>query len=70
MPDNALADLIRTRRIALGISQKKLGLMCGYNDVSAQRTVQRWEYGEGEPSVYVLRKLAAALQLPLEDLIP
>ena len=70
MPDNALADLIRTKRIALGLSQIKLGMLCGYKETSARHTVQRWESGEGEPSVYVLRKLAAALQLPLEDLIP
>lgn len=69
-PSNRFGDLIRTRRIILGYTQRQLGEMCGYQGRIAENTIQLWEYGKRPVPVDRLRRLAKALQLPLEALIP
>jgi len=69
-PSNRFGDLIRTRRIILGYTQRQLGEMCGYQGRTAERMAQKWEYGEAPVPVDRLRRLAKALELPLEALIP
>lgn len=65
-----LGEIIRKNRKKAGLSQKQLGLLCGYIPTSAERVVQYWEKDAREPSVKVLRKLADALGLTLDQLIP
>ena len=65
-----IGEIIRKRRKKLGITQMQLGLKCGYEGRSAENTVQHWEHGRQEPSIRVLRRLAAALDVTLEQLIP
>ena len=40
-PSNRFGDLIRTRRIILGYTQRQLGEMCGYQGRSAENTMQK-----------------------------
>ena len=63
-------DLIRTRRQAVGLTQKALGLKCGYKEATAIQVVQNWEYGKQPVPLSRMRDLAAALKIPVEDLIP
>lgn len=69
-PTNRFGDLIRTRRIVLGYTQRQLGEMCGYQGRIAENTIQLWEYGKRPVPADRLRRLAKALKLPLEALIP
>ena len=69
-PSNRFGDLIRTRRIILGYTLRQLGEMCGYQGRTAERMVQQWEQGSRPVPADRLRRLAKALQLPLEALIP
>lgn len=61
--------LRRLRQLA-GLSQKALGLKCGYKLSSAERTVQFWEHDTQEPSIRVIRRLADALNVTIDELIP
>lgn len=70
MKDVKIPELIRAKRKEAGLTQKKLGLLCGYEEKSAERIVQHWEHGTAEAPANKLRALASALQVPLEDLIP
>lgn len=63
-------ELIRTRRQAVGLTQKALGLRCGYKESSAEQVVQNWEYGKQPVPLARMRVLAAALEIPVDDLIP
>ena len=65
-----LAAQLRAARIAAGLTQKQLGLACGYIESSAERTVQHWESGKQSPPLDKLRALADALHVSLDYLIP
>jgi transcriptional regulator with XRE-family HTH domain len=69
-PSNRFGELIRTRRIILGYTQRQLGEMCGYEGRQAETYVQKWEYDQRPVPIDHLRRLAKALELPLEALIP
>lgn len=65
-----IADLIRTRRIILGYTQRQLGEMCGYTGRSAEVSVYRWENARAPIPMKKLRPLAKALNVSVECLIP
>jgi len=60
----------RQARINKRLTQKKLGLMLGYPEKSAERTVQHWEYGTQPIPLKHFRKLSEILEIPLERFIP
>ena len=62
--------IIRQARLKVGLSQRQLGLLCGYTEASAEHTVQRWEYDQTDPPARVLRALAEALHLRIDQLVP
>lgn len=65
------SEFIALRRRALGLTQKQLGLLCGYTGRSAESVPQNWEKGRQPVPVEKLRVLAAALRVPLDSpLIP
>lgn len=69
--ENRFGEVIRTARQAKGLSQAKLGMLCGYeNRKTAENAVQFWEYGTKPVPIDRLRRLCAALDLPLDALIP
>lgn len=65
-----ICQLIRQRRTDLGMTQIQLGEMCGYKGKAAETTVQHWEHGRRDIPIDVVRALAEALKLSLDDLIP
>ena len=69
-PSNRFGDLIRTRRLDMPYTQRQLGELCGYEGRTAERMVQQWEQGRRPVPADRLRRLAKALELPLEALIP
>jgi transcriptional regulator with XRE-family HTH domain len=62
-------ELIKELRISAGKTQKQLGVECGFPASSADVTVRRWEEGKLFPKITKLRTLAAALNVPLENLL-
>ena len=69
-PSNRFGYLIRTRRLDMPYTQRQLGELCGYEGRTAERMVQQWEQGSRPVPADRLRRLAKALELPLEALIP
>lgn len=61
---------LQRARIAKRITQKKLGLMLGFSEKSAERMVQKWEYNEQGIPMKHFRKLSEILNVPLERFIP
>lgn len=65
-----LGEKIKQARKAAHLTQKQLGLLCGYSEASAERTVQFWEKDLRDPPLEKLRLLCTALNTTLEELIP
>jgi transcriptional regulator with XRE-family HTH domain len=63
---NHAADYVKTRRLALGLTQEDVADLTGMS----QRWVSKVEAeGFSAPRMATLRRLATALQLPLDDLL-
>lgn len=62
---SALAEVIRTRRRALGLTQRQLAAQM----VTTQASVSYWETGKGRPSLEAVEKLARVFQTSIEDLL-
>jgi XRE family aerobic/anaerobic benzoate catabolism transcriptional regulator len=60
-----VAERIREQRRAKGLSLRELAEAAGVSD----RYVAHLESGKGNVSILVLRKLARALDVPMEDLL-
>ena len=65
-----IPDTIRAARMRAGMTQQDLGEKMGYEGLSAQVSVRRWESGARPVPLEKIRALAAALNLTLDDLIP
>lgn len=65
-----IGEKIRAARVAAGLTQKQLGLAVGFSENSAERMIQKWEYGKQAPSLQYLRPLANALKVSLDYLVP
>ena len=63
-------EMIRSFRQAAGLTQKDLGLAMGYNESTADVSIRHIESGRNYPPIDRLRKMSAALGVPLENLIP
>lgn len=63
-------EYIRQKRKEKKLTQKQLGILCGYEGNSADRIVQLWEYDKQPVPLDKIRPLAAALEIPIESLIP
>ena len=63
-------DKIKSARKAAGLTQKQLGLACGYIESSAERIVQKWEHSSCVPPLDKIRPLATALKVSIDYLIP
>jgi transcriptional regulator with XRE-family HTH domain len=61
---------LKKARILKTLTQKQLGLMLGYNEKIAERTVQHWEYGARPIPVKHFRALSKILAIPLDKFIP
>jgi transcriptional regulator with XRE-family HTH domain len=65
-----ICEKIRAARVAAGMTQKQLGLAVGFSENSAERMIQKWEYGKQAPSLQYLRPLSNALKVSLDYLVP
>ncbi len=65
-----IGEKIRAARVAKKMTQKQLGIILGFSEASAERRVQKWEYGAMQPSLQYLRPLANALGVSLDYLVP
>lgn len=61
---------LKNARIRKCLTQKRLGLMLGYGQLTADTVVQKWEYGERPIPIKHFRKLSEILEIPLEKFIP
>lgn len=68
--EEQICKLIRTKRKDHGLTQKALGLLCGYDEKSAEVSVRRWEAGSRPVPIEKLRVLASVLEVTLDELIP
>ena len=58
-------DMIRKYRTEKGLTQKKLGEMCGIADSA----IRRYEIGKANPKVETLQKIADALNISINRLL-
>ena len=65
-----IPDTIKAARLRCGFTQQELGEKLGYEGLTAQVSVRRWESGSRPVPLEKIRALAAALSLTLDDLIP
>lgn len=61
---------LKHARVMKCLTQRKLGLMLGFDEKSAERTVQHWESGNREIPAKLYRQVSKILGIPLEKLIP
>lgn len=66
----SIPDKIRDQRISLGLMQQTVGEACGYEGLSAQVQVAKWETGYRPVPRSKLKTLAKTLQMDVADLIP
>lgn len=59
-------DVIKKRRLEKGISQKELAERLGLSP----QNIAQWETGKRNPKIQTLEKIAAALEIPITDLLP
>ena len=58
-------DMIRKYRTAKGLTQKKLGELCGIADSN----IRKYESGNQNPKIETLQKIADALDIPVNRLL-
>lgn len=61
---------LKEARLARHLTQKKLGLLLGYPENTAERIVQHWEYGTHPIPLKHFRKLSEILEIPIDKFIP
>lgn len=64
-PSGAFGHVLRSARIAAGMSQEALSFESGVQ----RNFISRIEIGQNQPTITTIFKLAAALQVPPADLI-
>ncbi|WP_230352728.1 helix-turn-helix domain-containing protein [Lelliottia sp. WAP21] len=52
-------------RLAIGLSQKNLGILAGIDEFAASARVNRYEKGVHQASTEVVRQIAKVLEVPL-----
>lgn len=65
MENNTTASLIASRRKALGMTQQALADKLHITN----KAVSKWETGEGLPDISILRDLAQALEISVDELL-
>ena len=64
-----IPEKIKKVRQEAGMTQKQVGLACGYEEKSAERTARHWESGTKPVPIEKLRALSQVLNIPLDQLI-
>jgi transcriptional regulator with XRE-family HTH domain len=55
---------LKQARKAAGLSQEKLGVLAGIDEMSASARMNQYERGKHEPDFAMVSRIASALQLP------
>ena len=66
----SIGERVRTARLLKHMSQKALGLACGYSEASATPVIQHIEHDRRLPSIMILRPLSRALEISIDALVP
>lgn len=56
---------LKEARLAMGISQKKLGIAAGMDEFSASARMNHYEIGRHTPDYSMLKRIALVLKLPV-----
>lgn len=62
------ASNVRIRRKMTNLTQRALGIACGYPGESAMLAAYRWEHEQTIPDIYHLITLAKVLHCSIDDL--
>ena len=65
-----IPEKIKKARQDAGMTQKQVGLACGYDEKSAESFARQWERGTRPVPIDKLRALSQVLNIPLDQLIP
>lgn len=61
MTDSPLPKRLKEARLALGISQKQLGIAAGMDEFSASPRINQYETGKHAPDFLTLKRIARVL---------
>lgn len=64
----SLGDKIKKLREYRGLTQKELGVLCGFSETTAHARIQQYEYNDKTPRRDILESLAAALSVDVHSL--
>ena len=65
-----IPEKIKKARQEAGMTQKQVGVACGYEEKSAESFARQWERGTRPVPIDKLRALSQVLNIPLDQLIP
>lgn len=66
---DCIARRLKEARSAVGISQKKLGILAGIDESSASVRISQYETGTHTPNILTLRNIGKVLGYPVEFFI-
>ena len=64
--NNCVGERLKQARLALGISQKKLGILIGIDEYSAGVRMNQYETGKHTPNFSTLQRIGKLLGYPVE----
>jgi transcriptional regulator with XRE-family HTH domain len=62
---SALAKRLKQARLRAGLSQERLGILAGIDEMSASARMNQYERGKHAPDWLTVQRLAAVLQVPV-----
>ena len=62
--DSPVPKRLKEARLAAKISQKKLGIAAGMDEISASARMNHYEFGRHTPDFSTLKRIADVLKLP------
>lgn len=64
-----IAKTVKSARFKAGLTQREVGLACGYTEELAQKRVSKWESGVEPVPQNSLKTLSKLLNIPIENLL-
>jgi transcriptional regulator with XRE-family HTH domain len=62
---SSFAKRLKEARLAAGISQEKLGVLAGIDEMSASARMNQYERGKHMPDISMVERLAGVLDVPV-----
>ncbi|OWT72848.1 MULTISPECIES: helix-turn-helix domain-containing protein [unclassified Achromobacter] len=59
-----LTSRLKEARLRAGISQERLGVLAGLDEMSASSRMNQYERGKHTPGFFLIERLASALDIP------